>query len=117
MTIMLFMNFWSQGLVDQTFAAPPDISMNDTLSPVSMVDSDCVYPTHLLACFLFLSKGSKGPYLVCCVKGSLSETCPTVLHVSEVLEHAVHMIPCAECIRSYVCACAFDRECNFATEI
>ncbi|MCP3665496.1 MAG: hypothetical protein GY696_23870, partial [Gammaproteobacteria bacterium] len=92
LTIILFMNFWSQGLVNQTFAAPPSPRVNETLSPMSLIDpvSD---PTHLLARFLSLSEC---PYLVRCVRGGLSEACPGLFRVSEVCEHAVHVIPCSD---------------------
>ncbi|MCP3662565.1 MAG: hypothetical protein GY696_08740, partial [Gammaproteobacteria bacterium] len=89
LTIILFMNSWSQGLVNQTFAAPPSPRVNETLSPMSLIDpvSD---PTHLLARFLSLSEC---PYLVRCVRGGLSEACPGLFRVSEVCEYAVHVIP------------------------
>ncbi|MCP3668141.1 MAG: hypothetical protein GY696_37585 [Gammaproteobacteria bacterium] len=84
LTIILFMSFWSQGLAKQTSAAIIDLHFRDT--PLSVDLGGSIFdPTHLWACFLFLSEG---PYLVSCAKAGLCEvssvlTCATrsVCHV------------------------------------
>ncbi|MCP3661103.1 MAG: hypothetical protein GY696_01185, partial [Gammaproteobacteria bacterium] len=92
LTIFLIRDFWPQGRVRWTFTIACGSYVNETPLSVGMTDS-IFETTHFKSCFLSLNEA---PYVVRCARDSVSETCSVPLCVSEVLEHAVHMIPCPD---------------------
>ncbi|MCP3668138.1 MAG: hypothetical protein GY696_37570 [Gammaproteobacteria bacterium] len=83
LTILLFTNFWSQGLAQQTSVTTSDPSVIETPCTPNGSIFD---PIHLWACFLFFSEG---PYLARCAKVGLSEAWSAVTRASRSVGHAV----------------------------